>query len=119
MTKNIIALFTISSLIFTSCKNEKPVEASIPSVKTETQTSEVTDGSVTDSAGNVLKYHSTTEDSLTVYFKNDTIELTRKTAASGNNYSNDNYIYTEWHGTTILEKDSVVIFKAGENNVIK
>lgn len=67
--------------------------------------------SLMDDKGNTLNLKfDNTAGTATLVFVNDTIYLTQDTTASGIQYSNENYMFTEHHGEAILTKDGTVVF---------
>lgn len=49
-----------------------------------------------------------------IEFDGEKAELTQQRMASGIKYSNDHYVYTEWHGEIRLYKDRKLVFSHGD-----
>ena len=52
---------------------------------------------------------------MEILLNHKTIKLSRERTASGIKYSNSHYTYTEWHGTSILTKNGIIIFESRKN----
>ena len=72
---------------------------------------EIVKDSVTNPKGETLQmlFNNTTS-TATFTLKNEVIEMKQDTTASGIQYSNENYLFTEWQGKMELKKDGKTIF---------
>ena len=115
MYNKIFTIAMLTSLFLTSCSNTPTVTTAAESVTTTT-VEETVKSSSTDKDGKKLEMSfNNTTNVATVVFNDETFEMTLdSTMASGSNYKNDHYQYTEWHGKTTLTKDGKVVFNAGE-----
>lgn len=116
MKKNILTIVTLTTFIFTSCKDTpKQENKEITSIETiEKAADEIIIGKETDKNGKVLEYSfNNTKNTATFKLNGETIEMVIDTMASGAHYKNDHYNYHEWHGKTTIEKDGKIIFEAG------
>ena len=119
MTKGIVVLFVASLLIFSSCQNRKSSNQTANSssgTELKTDNSSQKDTSIVSSAttnkeGISLKYTFNNSDgSCILELNGEIIKLNQERTASGIKYSNEHFIYTNWHGETNLFKDGKLIF---------
>ncbi len=113
MHKLIFTIAILTSLLLTSCKDTPKEATTVTVAKTS---DEIITSSSTDKNGKKLdmSFNNTTN-VATAVFNGETFEMTLdSTMASGSNYKNEHYKYTEWHGKTTLTKDNKVVFEAGE-----
>jgi len=119
MIKGLVVLFVASLLFFSSCQNRKsnnktsrsssgtelkPEESSLKS-------NEIISSTTTNKDGISLKYTFNNSDGTCILELNgEIIELKQERMASGIKYSNEHFIYTNWHGETNLFKDGKLIF---------
>ncbi|RVU90077.1 MliC family protein [Flavobacterium columnare] len=124
MTKKILTTIMLTALFLGACNNKKQdvIEAT-PTVEAKKITdisNEVVTGKATDKAGAILEYtFNNAQNTATLKFNNETIELVADTTASGSRFKNDHYVYSEWHGKITLEKDGKTIFEAGKETMPK
>jgi len=119
MTKELVVLFVASLLIFSSCQNRKSnSESGKDSSKSELQSedsllknSAIVSSTTTNKDGITLKYTFNNSDGTCILELNgELIKLKQERMASGIKYSNEHFIYTNWHGETNLFKDGKLIF---------
>jgi membrane-bound inhibitor of C-type lysozyme len=117
MTKKILTIALLSGLIYTSCKQAPKQEAApVEAAAVEAPlTEEIVTDSVADKNG-VKLYMSfnNTQNTATLVLNNETIELKGDTVASGIQFSNGQYVFTEHHGDVTLTKDSKTVFEASK-----
>jgi len=118
MTKKFVILIAASFLFF-SCENrksKKETKKNSSHVELKSEDSSVKERGVVSSTttnkdGISLKY--TFNNSLgtcILEFNGQKIELKQERMASGIKYSNEHFVYTNWHGETKLFKDGKLIF---------
>ncbi|SNB30199.1 conserved hypothetical protein [Flavobacterium psychrophilum] len=108
MQKKILSIVMLTALTLNSCKKNSEVTKTVPD--------EIITSSETDNKGNKLDIDfNNTKSTATLKLNGEIIEMVLDTTmASGANYKNEHYHYTNWHNMTILEKDGKVIFEAGK-----
>jgi membrane-bound inhibitor of C-type lysozyme len=113
-------LFVASLFIFDSCQNQKSnnkTEKSSVGTEPKTEDSslkniEIVSSTTTNKDGISLKLTFNNSDGTCILELNGgMIELKQERTASGIKYSNEHFIYTNWHGETNLYKDGKLIFK--------
>jgi membrane-bound inhibitor of C-type lysozyme len=118
-TKLLSILIMGAALGISSCQNgnkEKTATEEPASVETTvtSDSNDIVNSSITDEAGNTLDMKfDNAAGTATFVFAGDTILLKRDTTASGIQFSNDHYVYTEHHGEATLSKDGSIVFKKG------
>ena len=119
MTKELAVLFVTSLLIFSSCQNQKSNSKSgKDSSNTELQSDDsllknvaIVSSTTTNKDGITLKYTFNNSDGTCVLELNgEIIKLKQERMASGIKYSNEHFIYTNWHGETNLFKNGKLAF---------
>jgi len=119
MTKELVVLFVASLLIFSSCQNRKSnSESGKDSSKSELQSDDsllkkaaIVSSTTTNKDGITLKYtFNNSEGTCVLELNGEIIKLKQERMASGIKYSNEHFIYTNWHGETNLFKDGKLIF---------
>jgi len=120
MTKVFGILYIASLLFFSSCQNRNTngkTEKSSIGTEFETEDSslknnEILSSTTTNKDGISLKYTFNNSDGTCILELNgETINLKQERTAPGIKYSNEHFIYTNWHGETNLYKDGKLIFK--------
>lgn len=111
--KNVILIMCCALLVsFTSC-NKKVKKESVEA--TEVVTSKPSDdvtATVKNDKGETLKVKfDKVAGTAEMEFKGEKFTLKQDTMASGIKYSNDKYVYSEWHGEITLKKDGQTIFE--------
>jgi hypothetical protein len=96
MKKSILMLFV---LLFLSGCNKDVIEAAI-----------------TGEDGNIMHIAFYGDFANITLANNNTVLLKGVPAASGTQYANDEYEYTEWHGEIELKKNNETVFKAKNNS---
>lgn len=120
MKKQTLFILAMASIGLFSCKNisgKENVEAVVDSLKVDSiavvtpTVDEIVKDSVTNPKGETLQmlFNNTTS-IATFTLKNEVIEMKQDTTASGIQYSNENYLFTEWQGKMELKKDGKTIF---------
>jgi len=120
MKKQTLFILAMASIGFFSCKNisgKENVEAVVDSLKVDSiavvtpTVDEIVKDSVTNPKGETLQmlFNNTTS-TATFTLKNEVIEMKQDTTASGIQYSNEDYLFTEWQGKMELKKDGKTIF---------
>lgn len=123
MIKDFEILFIVSFLIFFSCQNRKSnnkAEKSSSGIELKSEDSSTKDSGIvisttTNKDGSSLKC--TFNNSLgtcMLELKGEMIELKQERMASGIKYSNEHFVYTNWHGETKLYKDGKLIFSSSK-----
>jgi membrane-bound inhibitor of C-type lysozyme len=119
MTKGLVILLVVSQLIFSSCQNRKSgnqteKSSSGTELKKDNSTlknNEIVSSTTTNKDGISLKYTFNNSVGICILELNgEIIELKQERTASGIKYSNEHFIYTNWHGETNLFKDGKLIF---------
>ncbi len=102
MKKHFIWIAAVSIAIFsTSCNSKSKQESS----------DELIESTVTSTTGQQLEAtFDTANELVTIIFEGDTAVLKQQPSASGINYKNDTYEYTEWQNDIELLKNGVVVF---------
>lgn len=102
MKKHFIWIAAVSIAIFsTSCNSKSKQESS----------DELIESTVTSTTGQQLEAtFDTANELVTIIFEGDTAVLKQQPSASGINYKNDTYEYTEWQNEIELLKNGVVVF---------
>lgn len=102
MKKHFIWIAAVAIAIFsTSCNSKSKQESS----------DELIESTVTSTTGQQLEAtFDTANELVTIIFEGDTAVLKQQPSASGINYKNDTYEYTEWQNEIELLKNGVVIF---------
>lgn len=117
MNKKIFTIAILTSMFLTSCKDTAKQVVTEKTTETVTQTpDEIKKSTSTDKNGKTLEMtFNNTKNSATFVLNGETIEMTLdSTTASGSNYKNDHYRFTECHGKTIVKKDDKIVFEAGK-----
>ncbi len=69
-------------------------------------------GTLVSGSGDTLQYaYNNDAHTMTIGFKNLQAELKQDTTASGLRYSNDQFVYTEWHGISTLKEKGNTVFE--------
>lgn len=112
--KKILLVFSAVIISLASCNPNKSNKESDIAVQ---NSDNIIEGVETNSKGEKLEYmFNNTENTATFIFNGEKIEMTAdNTKASGANYRNDSYSYTNWHGITELKKDGETIFYHNPN----
>ncbi len=118
MKKNTLFVFGIATLGLFACKNPKEGEAVTPVVDSlevvtppAPKVDEIVIDSLTNKEGKMLKMlFNNTQSTATFTYENETIEMKQDTTASGVQYSNEHFVFTEWQGQVDLKKDGKSIF---------
>ena len=102
MKKHFIWIAAVAIAIFsTSCNSKSKQESS----------DELIESTVTSTTGQQLEAtFDTANELVTIIFEGDTAVLKQQPSASGINYKNDTYEYTEWQNEIELLKNGVVVF---------
>lgn len=110
MQKKILSIVILAALFLNSCKNNSETIKTVPD--------EIITSSETDNKGNKLDIaFNSTKNTATLKLNGEIIEMTLDTTmASGANYKNEHYYYTNWHDITTLKKDGKVIFETGKES---
>lgn len=114
-TKFFSIIMVAAALSISSCQNEnketKTEEPTTVETTVEPDSVDVVTNSLTDDNGNTLDMKfDNAAGTATFVFNKDTILLKQDTTASGIQYSNENYKFTEHHGEATLTKDGNVVF---------
>ncbi len=111
--KKVFLVFCVILISLTSCNhnksnNEKVSQKEVVGQKPD----EIKQGVETNQKGDNLEYtFNNTKNTATFIFNGEKIEMEAdNTKASGANYKNDNYSYTNWQGITELKKGGKTIF---------
>ncbi len=115
---------TIISLIVLPCCNFKSTTRNTNTnpgassgKKQEIVSTQIIKGTLKSKTGDVLSYtFDNNLNTMNIVFNNETIKLKRELTASGIKYSNENYIYTEWHGISRLQKNGNIVFEGSKND---
>ncbi len=122
MKKNILTIAMLTALFLTSCKENAKQESTEITKKeaVEKTTDEIVTATETDKDGKKLEMSfNNTKNTATLKLNGETIEMVLdSTMASGSNYKNEHYHYTQWHNLTTVEKDGKVIFEAGKETKV-
>lgn len=99
----------------TSCQNNNKQASDDQSTSIEhsvgADEADIIIDSLTDDKGNILNMKfDNAAGTATLVFHKDTILLTQDTTASGVQYSNENYTFTEHQAEAILTKNGTVVF---------
>lgn len=102
MKKHFIWIAALAIALFsTSCNSKSKQESS----------DELIESTVTSTSGQQLEAtFDTANELVTIIFEGDTAVLKQQPSASGINYKNDTYEYTEWQNEIELLKNGVVVF---------
>ena len=102
MKKHFIWIAAVAIALFsTSCNSISKQESS----------DELIESTVTSTTGQQLEAtFDTANELVTIIFEGDTAVLKQQPSASGINYKNDTYEYTEWQNEIELLKNGVVVF---------
>lgn len=102
MKKHFIWIAAVAIALFsTSCNSKSKQESS----------DELIESTVTSTSGQQLEAtFDTANELVTIIFEGDTAVLKQQPSASGINYKNDTYEYTEWQNEIELLKNGVVVF---------
>lgn len=102
MKKHFIWIAALAIALFsTSCNSKSKQESS----------DELIESTVTSTTGQQLEAtFDTANELVTIIFEGDTAVLKQQPSASGINYKNDTYEYTEWQNEIELLKNGVVVF---------
>ena len=108
MKKHFIWIAAVAIAIFsTSCNSKSKQESS----------DELIESTVTSTTGQQLEAtFDTANELVTIIFEGDTAVLKQQPSASGINYKNDTYEYTEWQNEIELLKNGVVVFSNVEKD---
>jgi membrane-bound inhibitor of C-type lysozyme len=119
MTKGLAILFVASLSIFSSCQNRKSnnesgkdsSNAKLQSEDSLLKKDAIVSSTTTNKDGITLKYtFNNSEGTCVLELNGEIIKLKQERMASGIKYSNEHFIYTNWHGETNLFKDGKLIF---------
>ncbi len=111
MTKGLVILLVVSQLIFSSCQNQSSSGTELKKDDSTLKNNEIVSSTTTNKDGIFLKYTFNNSDGTCILELNgEIIELKQERTASGIKYSNEHFIYTNWHGETNLFKDGKLIF---------
>lgn len=102
MKKQFLWIAVVAIALFsTSCNSKSKQESS----------DELIESTVTSTTGQQLEAtFDTANELVTIIFEGDTAVLKQQPSASGINYKNDTYEYTEWQNEIELLKNGVVVF---------
>lgn len=102
MKKHFLWIAAVAIALFsTSCNSKSKQESS----------DELIESTVTSTTGQQLEAtFDTANELVTIIFEGDTVVLKQQPSASGINYKNDTYEYTEWQNEIELLKNGVVVF---------
>lgn len=102
MKKHFLWIAAVAIALFsTSCNSKSKQESS----------DELIESTVTSTTGQQLEAtFDTANELVTIIFEGDTAVLKQQPSASGINYKNDTYEYTEWQNEIELLKNGVVVF---------
>lgn len=102
MKKHFIWIAAVAIALFsTSCNSKSKQESS----------DQLIESTVTSTSGQQLEAtFDTANELVTIIFEGDTAVLKQQPSASGINYKNDTYEYTEWQNEIELLKNGVVVF---------
>lgn len=102
MKKHFLWIAAVAIALFsTSCNSKSKQESS----------DELIESTVTSTSGQQLEAtFDTANELVTIIFEGDTAVLKQQPSASGINYKNDTYEYTEWQNEIELLKNGVVVF---------
>lgn len=100
--KKLIFILAATVLLFAAaCNNSK---------KNQDNSEEIT-ATINNSKGEKIDItYNTAEETATIVFNGETIELKQQSSASGIHYANDTYEYTEWQDEIELKKNGEVVF---------
>jgi len=115
MKSKMVILFIVSLLTFGSCNNKKSngeiIKGELKSADSSSKNINIVSSTTTNKDGISLKYTFNNSDGTCILELNgEIIELKQERTASGIKYSNEHFIYTNWHGETNLFKDGKLIF---------
>ena len=112
MSKSVILMMAFA-FAFTTCQNRITKNERNNSEKTEP--SAIINSTIINKDGLVLKQtFNNTDGTCELELNGEKIELNQERMASGIKYSNEQYVYTNWHGETRLFKDGKLIFSHDE-----
>ena len=102
MKKHFIWIAAVAIALFSTYCNSKSKQES---------SDELIESTVTSTSGQQLEAtFDTANELVTIIFEGDTAVLKQQPSASGINYKNDTYEYTEWQNEIELLKNGVVVF---------
>ena len=111
-----ILILLIAVPLLVSCLSRKSDRKSVKATRiTSFQQPEIVRSTIISPDGITLKQtFNNVNGTCVLELKGEMIELTQERMASGIKYSNQHYIYTNWHGETRLLKDGKLIFSHDE-----
>lgn len=118
--KKVFLVFSVIMISLASCYKNKPNKENITKDEVMPQSlDDIKQGTEINQKGDNLEYtFNNTKNTATFIFNGEKIEMEAdETKASGANYKNDNYSYTNWQGITELKKDGKTIFYHNPNIV--
>ena len=128
MKKQLLIITIVTSVALLSCKGKKDKEAeTIKQTETPAQNDvkknaedKIVISNITNKDGDKLDItYNNTKRTATLIFKGETIEMKQDTIGSGIKYSNEKYVFSEWHGQTELKKEGKTIFKNIEDGKVQ
>lgn len=118
--KKVFLVFSMAMILLASCNQNKSNNENLSKNDIAIKNSdEIIRGVETNFRGDKLEYaFNNTMNTGTFILNGEKIEMiVDTTKASGANYKNDNYSYTNWQGITELKKDGKIIFYHNPNLV--
>ncbi len=111
-----IFILIVAILLMVSCLGRKSDLKSVSASSiTSFQQPKIVRSTITNPDGITLKQtFNNVNGTCVLVLKGELIELKQDRMASGIKYSNEHYIYTNWHGETRLLKDGKLIFSHDE-----
>ncbi len=111
MARKFLYFFIVSFLICTSCANRNSGKENQRNETEIQKGDEIVSATCTNKDGITLKQtFNNTHGTCELELNGERIELKQERMASGIKYSNQHYVYTNWHGETRLFKDGELIF---------
>jgi membrane-bound inhibitor of C-type lysozyme len=119
MTKNVLAIAMLMVFLLASCNEASKNEKTAPTTETtEKATDEIVTSTATDKTGRVLEMSfNNTNNTATLTFNGETIELAGQSPGSGIWYKNDRYELTGKGDDIELKKDGEIVFTNGDDIV--
>ncbi len=110
--KKLFLVFALFASLLASCNRNKSNNETSQTGVTEQKSDEIINGVETNLKGDKLEYaFNKTRNTATFILNGQKIEMVAdNTKASGANYKNEQYTYTNRHGVTELQKDGKTIF---------
>lgn len=116
--KKVFLVFSVIMMSLVSCNQNQPSkENTSKSVAITQAPDDIKQGVETNLKGDKLEYTFNNTKNTAIFILNgEKIKMIAdNTKASGANYKNDNYSYTNWQGITELKKDGKIIFYHNPN----